>query len=61
MERRGVPRSVATKLAGHRTEVVYRRYAIVSDTDLREASLRLDGHNYGHIRAGALDAESASS
>lgn len=61
MERRGVPRSVATKLTGHKTEAVYRRYAIVSDTDLREASLRLDGHNYGHIRTPALDAEAASS
>jgi integrase len=43
MERSGVPRSVATKLTGHKTEAVYRRYAIVSDSDLREASLRLTG------------------
>ena len=28
MERRGVPRSVATKLTGHQTENVYRSYAI---------------------------------
>ena len=41
MERSGVPRSVATKLTGHRTEAVYRRYAIVSDQDLREASAKL--------------------
>ena len=41
MERTGVPRSVATKLTGHRTEAVYRRYAIVSDADLRAATLRL--------------------
>jgi integrase len=41
MERTGIPRSVATKLTGHRTEAVYRRYAIVSDADLRAASLRL--------------------
>jgi integrase len=41
MEQRGVPRSVAMKLTGHRTESVYRRYAIVSDADLREASRRL--------------------
>ena len=32
MKRRGVARSVATKLTGHKTENVYRRYAIVSDS-----------------------------
>jgi hypothetical protein len=42
-ERTGVPRSVATKLSGHRTEAVYRRDVIVSDADLREASARLTG------------------
>jgi integrase len=41
MERAGVPRSVATKITGHRTESVYRRYAIVSDADLRDAAARL--------------------
>jgi hypothetical protein len=48
MERRGVPRSVATKITGHRTESVYRRYAIVSHADLREAAGRLAGRNSGH-------------
>jgi hypothetical protein len=47
MERTGVPRSVATKLTGHETEAVYRRYAIVSDADLKAAALRLDGYNRG--------------
>src|SRR5438093_1831698 len=55
MERNGVSRSTATKLTGHKTEAVYRRYAIVSDQDLREASLRLDGHNPGHTWAAAVD------
>ncbi len=41
MERAGVARSVATKITGHKTESVYRRYAIVSDADLREASQKL--------------------
>ncbi len=41
MERRGVPRSVATKITGHRTESVYRRYAIVSDSNLRAAAGKL--------------------
>lgn len=41
MEQAGVPRSVAMKLTGHRTESVYRRYAITSDADLRDAASRL--------------------
>ncbi|MDO8475810.1 MAG: hypothetical protein Q7W02_06365 [Candidatus Rokubacteria bacterium] len=43
LERAAVPRSVAMKITGHRTEAVYRRYAIVNDADLREASERLTG------------------
>jgi integrase len=43
MERAGVPRSVAMKLTGHKTESVYRRYAIVSDRDLQDAARRLGG------------------
>ena len=31
-------RSVATKATGHKTERVYRRYAIVSDAELQEAA-----------------------
>jgi hypothetical protein len=38
MERTGVARSVATKVTAHRSESVYRRYAIASDIDLQEAA-----------------------
>ena len=43
MERAAVPRSVAMKLTGHKTESVYRRYAIVSDADLQDATRKLTG------------------
>ena len=33
----------AMKITGHRTEAVYRRYAIVSDADLQEAARKLTG------------------
>jgi integrase len=41
LERAGVSRSVAMKITGHRTEAVYRRYAIVATSDLREAGVKL--------------------
>jgi integrase len=41
LERAGVPRSVAMKLTGHKTESVYRRYAIVSEADLSEGAKKL--------------------
>jgi integrase len=42
LERAGIPRSVAMKLTGHKTESVYRHYAIADDRDLRVAVERLD-------------------
>jgi integrase len=41
-ERAGVPRSVAMSIVGHKTESIYRRYAIVDETMQREAAARLD-------------------
>jgi hypothetical protein len=42
LERAGIPRSVAMKLTGRKTESVYRRYAIADERDLRVAVERLD-------------------
>lgn len=41
LERAGVPRSVALQMVGHKTEAIYRRYAIVNDADLRAAAVKL--------------------
>ena len=41
LERASISRSVAMKLTGHKTEAVYRRYAIVVESDLREAGTKL--------------------
>lgn len=44
LERAGVPRSVAMKLVGHKTEEIYRRYAIVAPQDLEDGLKRLAGY-----------------
>jgi integrase len=41
MERSGVSRSTAMKLSGHKTEAIYKRYAIVSESDLREGTKKI--------------------
>ena len=40
--RTGVPRSVAMRLTGHKTESVFERYNITSPDDLRDAVRRLE-------------------
>jgi integrase len=49
MERRAIARSVAMKITGHRTESIYKRYAIVSDADLQEATRKLTGTFLGTL------------
>jgi integrase len=41
LERAGVPRSTAMAMVGHKTESIYRRYAIVDETMLREGAEKL--------------------
>jgi len=43
LERAGVPRSTAMALVGHKTESIYRRYAISDAATLREGAKRLAG------------------
>ena len=41
LERAGVACSAAMKMVGHRTEAIYRRYAITDDAMLKEEALKL--------------------
>ncbi len=54
LERAGVPRSAAMALTGHKTEAVYRRYAIVDSAMLQEAAARL-----GKFHAAEADSQSS--
>ncbi len=42
LERASVPRSAAMAMVGHKTEAIYRRYAIVDAGVLRDAAARID-------------------
>ncbi len=45
LERAGVPRSTAMAMVGHRTESIYRRYAIVDEVMLREGGAKLAAYS----------------
>lgn len=43
LERGGLPRATAMALVGHKTEAIYRRYAIVVESDLLAGGEKLEG------------------
>jgi len=53
LERASVPRSVAMKLVGHKTESIYRRYAIAARQDLVDGLRRLAEYHAGLDKAPA--------
>jgi len=54
LERASIPRSAAMKMTGHKTESVYRRYAIVDSTMLKEAAVKLAVLHAGENRTYGL-------
>jgi hypothetical protein len=42
MTRAGIPRSIAIEISGHKTESMYRRYDIVSESDLDVVREKMD-------------------
>jgi hypothetical protein len=55
LERAGVPRSTAMAMVGHRTESIYRRYAIVDEVMLREGGAKLAAYSAGEWTRYYLD------
>ena len=45
MIRAGVPQATAMRISGHKTASVFRRYDVVSETDLEQAAQALDAYN----------------
>jgi hypothetical protein len=52
LERAGV-RSAAMKLVGHKTESIYRRYAITDEAMLQEAGAKLSAFRRSWVRVGS--------
>jgi hypothetical protein len=55
MERAGVPRSVAMKISGHKTENIYQRDTIVNESDIQDATRRLLRRNLGTTPSSSVD------
>ena len=54
LSRAGVSETVAMEITGHKTQSMYRRYRIVDERDLREATERLQAHLEGQPQAPAV-------
>jgi integrase len=52
LEQAGVPRSAAMKMVGHKTEAIYRRYAIVDEAMLRDGADKLAAFHERQAAAG---------
>lgn len=64
LERAGVSRSAAMAMVGHKTESIYRRYAIVDAGALRDAAAKIDsamGTKPGSTKADAPESGTAKS
>jgi integrase len=57
MERAGIPRNVAMRISGHKTESVYRRYDIVNTRDLKNAAVRMEQYLKEQKEAGKRETE----
>jgi integrase len=51
LERAGVSRSAAMAMVGHKTESIYRRYAIVAESDLRDGAEKIQALHEQQRRA----------
>jgi integrase len=47
MERAGASRSVAMRISGHKTESIYKRYAVTNEKDLAEGIKRIERLHFG--------------
>ena len=56
LSRAGVPEAVAMEITGHKTRSMYRRYRIVDERDLREATERLQAHLREQPKAPVVEA-----
>jgi hypothetical protein len=51
MENAGIPREVAKKISGHKTDSAYVRYAIVDNRDIKDAGKTLASYLEGQKNA----------